>query len=151
MLSTGRRRFRREKPANRISLDLSKNYEAILNSIEEIDGESTSFSTVETLKITGVSGSSTGIKIEIDFRLFFNVWFNENNEFPSTDNNSNNIELVVDYESAEDIRITTNIQSDSTLFETLEKIPANDNDVINLLLDDLMDNWENVEIVNNSQ
>lgn len=136
---SNRKRFRRERPVNRLSLNLSQNYDTVLNSIEEIDGESTSFSTVENLVITGEN-----LKIDIEFRLFFNVWFNyeEENQDP---------EMVVDYESAEDIRILTNCQNDEKLLSILEKIPNNENDIINLLLDDMIDNWEDVEILNEPQ
>lgn len=136
---SNRKRFHRERPVNRLSLNLSQNYDTVLNSIEEIDGESTSFSTVENLVITGEN-----LKIDIEFRLFFNVWFNyeEENQDP---------EMVVDYESAEDIRILTNCQNDEKLLSILEKIPNNENDIINLLLDDMIDNWEDVEILNEPQ
>ena len=133
-----RRRFRRERPiASRLTLNLSQNYDTILNSIEEIDGESTSFSTVENLLIT----STDGIKMDIEFRLFFNVGYNQEQE-PNED-----AEMLIDYESAEDIRIITNCQNDQKILSLIEKIPINDNDIINLLLDDLVDNWDKVDIL----
>jgi hypothetical protein len=136
-----RKRFRRERPnISRLTLNLSQNYDAILNSIEEIDGESTTFSTVENLTIT----STDGIKMDIEFRLFFNVGYNQEQE-PNQDP-----EMIVDYESAEDIRIITNCQNDEKILNLIEKIPINDNDIINLLLDDLVDNWDKVEILTNS-
>lgn len=134
---TNRKRFRRDRPLNRISLNLSQNFDAVLNSIEEIDGESTSFSTVENLVITGTDN----IKINIEFRLFFNVWVNYEEQ---------NRDMVVDYESAEDIRIITDCRDDNKLLSLIEKIPTNENDIINLVLDDLIDNWEEVEIIHES-
>lgn len=134
------------------SINTSNNYESIIDSIETMDGYA-HFTTNETMliKLSHFSlilsnpqqkndDTQSDFFIKINFKLSFVVW----TEIERFDNGNEIVNILVDFHNVHNIILNTNypFQKKTNLLEFIDSIPANDNDVINMVFDECVDQWD---------
>ena len=128
-------------------INISNNYEAIIDSIETMDGY-IHFTTNESMFIQLNRFPTTTITlnqheeyfIKMNFKLSFIVW----TEIERFNNGNELINIVVDFHNVHNIFLNTNypFQKQTDLLEFIDSIPAHENDVVNMVFDECVDQWD---------